>query len=136
MSALLEKKGTLISRELACAQLAYLFVCFRRRVLLSPAAIARGLASLDLLQAGKEHATQDLIREEMYAMLSELADLPMKVTNENWLEELAADSKGDGESPQVQMAPGEAKVTAQKAEARRKRKIETQRQRRAEGSSS
>jgi hypothetical protein len=111
-------------------------VCFRRRVLLSPAAIARGLASLDLLQAGKEHATQDLIREEMYAMLSELADLPMKVTNENWLEELAADSKGDGESPQVQMAPGEAKVTAQKAEARRKRKIETQRQRRAEGSSS
>jgi hypothetical protein len=42
--ALLEKKGTLISRKLVGMQAAYLLTVFRQQVLLAPAAIARRLA--------------------------------------------------------------------------------------------
>ena len=130
-----EKAGTLISRKLVGMQSAYLLTVFRQRALLAPAAIARRLASLALVDPAKEHAVSEAVREDIHTLLTELSNLPGQVTDPNWFKKIDPDLRDqvDGAGPEPRMTPVEAKAATAKAETRRKRKIETQRQRRAEG---
>ena len=85
-----EKQGTLISRKWAESSLAYLLVRFPAAILLAPKVIAEQLVRLGLLEAAKQHAASEAIKEDVHALLTELADLPAKVTDPNWIAKLAA----------------------------------------------
>jgi hypothetical protein len=126
---LAQRRGELISRQLAFSQLGYLLVAFRQRTLLAPAAITRRLVSLNLVDPEKRLAIQEAIAEDIHMLLTELSDLPMKVTDPNWLERLEAEENQTvGERLQT---PGELKAEQAKVEHRRKQKTETMRRLRA-----
>jgi hypothetical protein len=125
---LARRRGELISKQLAFASLSYLLVCFRQRTLLAPRAIARRLVSLKLVEPENEHAVSEAIRHDIHALLRDLAHLPEKVTNPNWLAEFERENVGTGS--ERQQTPGEIKAQAAKAKVRAARKIETQRARR------
>ena len=126
---LARRRGELISKQLAFASLSYLLVCFRQRTLLAPGAIARRLATLKLVEPANEHAISEAIRHDIHALLTDLANLPSKVTNPNWLAELERENVGTGR--ERQQTPGELKHEQAQAARRRERKLATQRQRRA-----
>ena len=72
-------------------QTAYLLTVFRQRALLAPAAIARRLASLALVDPAKEHAVLEAVREDIHILLTELSNLPGQVTDPNWFEKIDPD---------------------------------------------
>ena len=69
--ALLEKKGTLISRQLAGFQAAYLLTVFRQSVLAAPADVARRLVAAGLVAPEREHEAQQIIKADFCAQLAE-----------------------------------------------------------------
>jgi hypothetical protein len=77
-------------------------------------------------------------RKDIHILLTELSNLPGQVTDQDWSEKIDPEfrTQVDDGAGFPRMTPEEAKFQAAKAEARRKRKIETQRQRRAEGRAS
>jgi hypothetical protein len=89
----------------------------------------RRLVTLNLVDTVNEHAASEAIRKEVHALLTDLAHLPERVTNENWLAELERAEVGT--TREHQATPGQLKAQAAKAEIRAARKLETQRQRRA-----
>ena len=95
--ALLEKKGTLISRELAAAQVGYLLTCFRQRVVAEPGALAGRLVAGGFVDEKRAGEVQEMIRGELYAMLTELAELPQRVTDPDWIERIDADYRSPAE---------------------------------------
>ena len=74
--ALEEKLGTLISRQLAGSQAAYLLTVFRQRVLAAPVEVARRLVAAGIVAPEREHDTAQLLREAACAQLAELSELP------------------------------------------------------------
>ena len=126
--------GELISRKMVGMQAAYLLTICRQRMLLAPAAIARRLANLALVDPATEHAISEAIREDIHKLLTEVSSLPAQVTDPNWFEKIDPDFRAqvDGAGPEPR-APVEVKAEAEKAKARREKKLESQRQRRAEG---
>jgi hypothetical protein len=102
--ALLEKKGTLISRQLAGFQAAYLLTAFRQRVLAEPVEVARRLVAAGLVGPEREHAAVQVLREAACAQLAELAELPRKVIDPDWIAKIDPDFRaqvdgGGGEPP-------------------------------------
>jgi hypothetical protein len=131
---LAEKKGTLISRKLAGFQLGYLLTAFRQRTLAAPVNIAGRLAALGLVDAAKEHSTAEAIKEDVYALLEDLADLPDQVTDPDWLQKIDGDLLEQVEgTPERGQTPVQAKGAAEQAKIRREKKNAAQRRRRAEG---
>jgi hypothetical protein len=120
------KAGTLISRKLVGMQSAYLLTVFRQRALLAPAAIARRLANLALVDPAKEHAVSEAVREDIHILLTELSHLPAQVVDPNWFEKIEPDFRAQvaGAGPLEPRAPVEARAQAEKAEVRNK-KVET-----------
>jgi hypothetical protein len=86
---LAQERGQLIEKRLVEQQAAYLLVALRQRILAVPHAYARRILGLkDVTEAIV------ILRQAMVELLNEIKDLPDKVTNPRWLDELGAD---DGE---------------------------------------
>lgn len=76
-------RGELIEKELAVKQLQYLMVATRQRMLAIPTTLAR-----QLLHKGDVREVHSILQKAIHEVLNELKDLPLKVTNPHWLEEL------------------------------------------------
>ena len=127
---LAQRRGELISRKLAFSQLGYLLVAFRQRTLLAPAQIARRLVLMGFVDPAKQLSVSEAIKEDIHTLLTELADLPAKVTDPDWLERLAEENQTAGEHLQTL---GELKAEQERAKLRRAQKTQMMRKLRAEG---
>jgi hypothetical protein len=85
---LAERRGQLIEKKLVERQAAFLLLSLRQRVLAVPDRLARRLVGIAELNKARA-----ILRDAMLALLTELADLPSKVTNPRWLDEVAAEEK-------------------------------------------
>ena len=124
----------LISLQLVRFQTGYLLTCFRRRTLLAPTAIARKLATLELVDPAKEHAVAEAIREDIYALLNDLASLPDQVIDADWLQKIdddLLDEQAGGLPPERRQTPTQTKAAAAKAKGEKRNAA--QRRRRSEG---
>lgn len=85
---LAKAREELVERRLVEKQTAYLLVSLRQRILTVPSAYARRILNLgDLRQA------KGILTEAMLSLLHELQDLPAKVTNPHWLQELESEER-------------------------------------------
>ncbi len=123
---LARRRGELISKKAAFASLSYLLVCFRQRTLLAHRTIAGRLARLGLIDDANEHRASEVIGEEIRGLLTELANLPTKVTNPDWLRELERENAGTAVEER-QPTPDEHRHTEARAASRRQKKTETMR---------
>jgi hypothetical protein len=85
---LAQERGQLIEKRLVERQAAYLLLSLRQRVLAVPDRVARQLVGI-----AEVNKVRAILRDAMLALLTELADLPSKVTNPRWLDEVAAEEK-------------------------------------------
>jgi len=76
-------RGELIERDLAVKQLQYLMVSTRQKLLAIPTSLAR-----QLLHKTDVREVHSILQVAIFEVLNELKDLPLKVTNPHWLEEL------------------------------------------------
>lgn len=77
------RRGELIEKSLVEKQAAYLLVALRQKILNVPATEAR-----KILNIADPRQARAVLREMMIGLLGELRDLPSKVTNPHWLDEL------------------------------------------------
>jgi hypothetical protein len=126
---LAKERGELIGKRLAYAQLGYLLLVLRQRILALPAACVPRLVGLT-----DEQAIREMLRGAALAILEEIADLPSKVTDEHWFERLAAEE--DQVAGERQQTPGELKAEQARAKRRREQKTPTMQKLRAEGRTS
>ena len=118
----------MISLRLARLQLSYLLTVHRQRILAAPAAWGPRCVGLP-----DEHAAVQVLREMALALLEELQDLPLRVTDPNWLEHVVDADEQVESTPEQRQTPVQAKAAAAKAKVRREQKASAQRRRRAEG---
>jgi hypothetical protein len=69
-------------------QAAFLLLSLRQRVLAVPDRLARQFVNIPDVNKART-----ILRDAMLALLTELADLPSKVTNPRWLDEVAAEER-------------------------------------------
>lgn len=81
---LAERRSELIEKRLVERQAAYLLVALRQAILNIPQTYARRIVGLKDAKAAKA-----MLHEMAISLLNDLKDLPSKVTDPNWLEELA-----------------------------------------------
>jgi hypothetical protein len=87
---LAKARDDVILKSIVEKQAAYLLVSLRQKILTLPQAYARRCLGLtDVKQASK------LLREMSISVLNEIKDLPKKVVDPNWLNELDEDTDGD-----------------------------------------
>ena len=123
---LAQRRGELIEKKLAFAQLSYLLISLRSGLLALPGAVAPRLANMDDV-----HAISEILRGEVLRCLEAVAELPSKVTDPHWLETvMAEEEQTTGERRQ---SPEELKSSEAKAAARRARQAELARKQRASG---
>ena len=80
---LAERRGELIEKRLVERQAAYLFVALRQAILNIPQTWCRWLMGInDAAQVSR------ILREMAISILGEIKDLPAKVTNPDWLDEI------------------------------------------------
>jgi hypothetical protein len=96
------------------------------------------LVSLGFVEPAKQHPASEAIKKDIHTLLTELAELPERVTDENWPKTLEAqedESAGESResSREPRLTPEQAKAQAAKAKVRRAKKTETMRKLRAEG---
>ena len=125
--AVAERRGELITKKLVEQQAAYLLIGFRQRMMNLGASWCRRFVGLQDV-----HEAKKLIDEMARSTLTELADLPQKVTDPNWL---SAIEGGDGqEEDRIRPASAQEIRTGQmKAKARRRNKTASEAKRRARG---
>jgi hypothetical protein len=85
---LAEIRGQLIEKRLVERQAAFLLLSLRQRVLAVPDRLARQFVNIPDVNKART-----ILRDAMLALLTELADLPSKVTNPRWLDEVAAEER-------------------------------------------
>ena len=73
----------LIEKDLAMKQLSYLVIAMRQKVLAMPTTYARKF--LHKSEIKEVHA---ILKQIAYELLKELKDLPLKVTDPNWMDKL------------------------------------------------
>lgn len=100
---LAQKRGALLSKRLACLQVGYMLTCFRQRVLAEPATLASRLVTGGFLEETRQHDAQEMIKNDLCAMLEELSDLPFRISDPDWIQKIDADLRvqGDEESERV-----------------------------------
>jgi hypothetical protein len=74
-------RGELIAKDPVAAQAAYMMVAMRQKILNLPSTYARRMVGLNDVDAAKK-----VLQEMAVSVLSELKDLPSKVTDPDWLE--------------------------------------------------
>jgi hypothetical protein len=83
-------RNELISKELAVKQLSYLCIVFRQKLLAMPQVVGtRVAASRRDQQLAKEVA--GLVRDCVHEVLHVLSDLPLKVTDPDWMKKVEED---------------------------------------------
>ena len=80
------ERGELISKALVGKQAAFLLISLRQRILAAPDRLAR-----QFMNIADVNNVRTILKQAMLALLTELADLPSKVTNPHWLDEVAAE---------------------------------------------
>jgi hypothetical protein len=80
------RKGQLIEKRLVERQAAFLLVAMKQKILNQGPTYARRLTGLHDIRAVRKILDQAAI-----SVLNELKDLPSKVTDPNWLDEVEAD---------------------------------------------
>ena len=83
---LAERRGQLIEKRLVERQAAFLLLSLRQRILAVPDRLARQLVNI-----ADVNNVRTILKQAMLTLLTELADLPSKVTNPRWLDEVAAE---------------------------------------------
>src|SRR6476620_9390478 len=86
--AVAERRGELITKKLVEQQGAYLMITFRQTMLNLGTSWARRFVGLQDV-----HEAKGLIDEMARSTLTELANLPQKVTDPNWLSSVEGDSQ-------------------------------------------
>ncbi len=124
-------RGELIDKKWAYDSLAYLMVVFRQRSLLAHRSIARRLVVLGLMGEENEHAAAMAIGEDIHSLLNELAHLPEKTTDPNWLRTLEKKELGIEPEREHQPTPKEAQREQARATHRRASQTEAKRWQRA-----
>ena len=95
---LAERRGELIEKRLVERQAAYLLVALRQAILNIPQTWCRRLMGLnDAAQVSR------VLREMALSVLGEIKDLPAKVTNPDWLDEI---DQGGEEAPAAKSKRG------------------------------
>ena len=123
--AIAERRGELITKKLVEQQAAYLMITFRQKMLGLGASWCRRFVGLK-----DAHEAKVLIDEMARETLTELAKLPEKVTDPNWLETVEGNGKDDAK--RIHPASGSQVRTEQaKARTRRQNKTRTEARRRA-----
>jgi hypothetical protein len=82
------RRNELIEKSLVTKQAAFILLSLRQRILAVADRLARQLVNIDDVNKAKA-----ILKDAMLALLTELADLPSKVTNPRWLDEVAAEEK-------------------------------------------
>jgi hypothetical protein len=124
------QRGELIDKKRAFDSLSYLLVCYRQKALLAHRTIARRLVRLGFIDAANEHGTAMVLDEEIRLLLVELANMPDKVTDPNWLKTLEKENVG-AESVERQSTPREHQKAQARVEHRRAMKTQAKRKERA-----
>ena len=78
-----QARGQLISKDLAIRQATFLMIALRQRLLLAPQAWSRRLVNIS-----DPHQMAQLLGQMMRECLTEVKDLPLKVTDPDWLASL------------------------------------------------
>ena len=123
-------RGELIDKKRAFDSLSYVLVCYRQKALLAHRAIARRLVRLGFIDAANEHGTAMVLDEEIRLLLVELANLPDKVTNPNWLKTLEKENVG-AENVERPSTPKEHLRSQARVENRRRKQTASKRKERA-----
>ena len=84
---LAERRGELIEKSLVERQAAYLLVALRQAILNIPQTWCRRLMGIN----GAAQVSR-ILREMAISILGEIKDLPHKVTNPDWLDEIEEDT--------------------------------------------
>ena len=127
--AVAERRGELITKKLVEQQAAYLLISFRQKMMSLGTGWARRFVGLKDV-----HGAKVLIDEMARETLTELAKLPEKVTDPNWLE--TVEGNGEGHEERIRAASGsQIRTERAKAKARRQNKTRTEARRRARRSS-
>lgn len=104
---------------------------FRQRCLLKPTEIARKLVIRELLAPEKEHSSAEAIKQDIVALLQDLANLPRTDLRPGLDGKIDPDFRAQVDVPPEPRTPGELKAEQAKAKRRRKAKTETMRKLRA-----
>jgi hypothetical protein len=140
-SMLLAKaRGQLIEKKMVMLQAAYLLTAFRQRVMVEPSNLARRLVEGRFVEEERRTEVQEMIKNDLYAMLKDLADLPSQIADPNWIKKIDPDLRDQVEEDDESDAaggfaedPSRLRRRAEQAERRRQKKTETMRKLRAEG---
>jgi phage terminase Nu1 subunit (DNA packaging protein) len=81
---LAQARGDVVEKDLVTKQAAFLFVAMRQKMLAVPLAWHR-----KLLNISNPRRMIELLTEMQHELLRELADMPKRVTDPNWLEALS-----------------------------------------------
>jgi hypothetical protein len=141
-SMLLAKaRGQLIEKKMVMLQAAYLLTAFRQRVMVEPSNLARRLVEGRFVEEPRRTEVQEMIKNDLYAMLKDLADLPSQIADPNWIRKIDSDLRDQGEDDDDEKDsaggfvedPSKVRRQAEQAERRREQKSQTMRRLRAEG---
>ena len=124
--AVAERRGELITKKLVIDQAAYLMIAFRQKMMTLGQRWSRRFVGLSDV-----HEAKRLIDEMARETLTELSELPQKVTDPNWLESIEG---GDGEPEEDRIHPAsgsDIRSAQMKAKTRRQNKTATEARRRA-----
>jgi hypothetical protein len=122
-------------------QAAYLLTAFRQRVMVEPSNLARRLVEGRFVEEPRRTEVQEMIKNDLYAMLKDLADLPSQIADPNWIRKIDSDLRDHGEDDDDEKDsaggfvedPSKVRRQAEQAERRREQKSQTMRRLRAEG---
>ena len=118
---LAERRGELIEKKFVIAQSAFLMIAFRQTMMNLGTSWARRFLGLSDVREAKR-----LIDEMARSTLTELSGLPEKVTDPNWMNDVADDDERIRPVSGSQIRAGQAR-----AKARRQNKTATEARRRA-----
>ena len=114
-------RGDLIDRRRAAWSLGFLITCLRQRILALP-------TSLPLRLEGKNaHAIGMILKEEVHALLNDLAELPSGLKDPNWVDKIDEDLR-----PVEEKGAGNGDKDKERAIAQRQGYNERRRERRKE----
>ena len=108
--ALEHARGTLIEKKVATLQAGFLLAAFKTRVLQEPASLSRRLVQTSVIEQKRRLEVEMMIRDDLCAMLDELADLPLKVTAPDFVDETKIDLRPQVESDEEQLKDSPVQV--------------------------
>jgi hypothetical protein len=135
-----KQRGQLIEKRAVMMQAAYLLSAFRQRVMAEPSSLARRLVDGGFLEEKRRCEVQEMVKNDVYAMLKDLAHLPSQIADPNWIEKIDSDLRAQVDDDEGEDTgggfvehPSGLRRQAEQAERRREKKTETMRKLRAEG---